>query len=43
MGRLRGWQLGGRRCSVLISEESVEQALLGAGEIHGKSHAAQSD
>jgi len=28
MGRLRGWQLGGRRCAVLVSEESFEQLLL---------------
>lgn len=35
-GRLRGWQLGGRRCSVLVSEESVEQALLEAAQITGK-------
>ena len=40
MGRLRGWQIGGRRCAVLVSEESIEQALLGAGEIHSKSRAA---
>lgn len=31
-GRLRGWQLGGRCCAILVSEESVERALRGAGE-----------
>lgn len=41
-GRLRGWQLGGRRCAILVSEESVERALLGAGEIQRKSRAAHS-
>jgi hypothetical protein len=39
---LRGWQLGGRRCAVLVSQESVERALLGAGEIHSKSRASHS-
>lgn len=27
-GRLRGWQPGGRRCAVLVSEASVEEALV---------------
>ena len=27
-GRLRGWQVGGRFCSVLVSEESVEEVLI---------------
>ena len=27
MGRLRGWQLGGSRCAVLVCEASVEEAL----------------
>jgi excisionase family DNA binding protein len=31
-GRLRGWQLGGRRCAIVVSEESVEGALRRAGE-----------
>jgi excisionase family DNA binding protein len=41
-GRLRGWQLGGRRCAILVSEESVERALRQAGEIRNASRAAQS-
>ena len=41
-GRLRGWQLGGRRCAILVSEESVERALRGAGEIHSTSRVAHS-
>ena len=28
-GRLRGWQLGGPRCTVLVCAESVERVLLG--------------
>jgi excisionase family DNA binding protein len=28
-GRLRGWQLGGRGCAVMVSEESVEAVLAG--------------
>ena len=36
-GRLRGWQLGGPRCAVLVEKASVEKALacrLGAdGEV----------
>ena len=34
-GRLRGWQPGGRWCTVLVSEASIEEALLcraGAGQ-----------
>lgn len=27
LGRLRGWQLGGPRCAVLVCEASVEEAL----------------
>lgn len=27
-GRLRGWQPGGRGCSILVSESSVEEARL---------------
>ena len=33
-GRLRGWQLGGNRCAVMVDAASVEKALLcemGAG------------
>lgn len=41
-GRLHGWQLGGRRCAILVSEESVERALRGAGEIQSTSRAAHS-
>jgi excisionase family DNA binding protein len=32
-GRLHGWQLGGARCSVMISVESVERVLLGARRV----------
>jgi excisionase family DNA binding protein len=28
-GRLRGWQLGGPGCAVMVSEDSVEEALAG--------------
>ena len=28
-GRLRGWQLGGPGCAVMVCEESVEEALAG--------------
>ena len=28
MGRLRGWQLGGNRCAVLVDAASVEKALI---------------
>jgi excisionase family DNA binding protein len=38
-GRLRGWQLGGRRCAILVSEESIERALRQAGEIRNASGA----
>ena len=27
-GRLRGWQVGGRFCTVLVSEASVEEVLI---------------
>ena len=40
-GRLRGWQLGGLRCAVVVSEESVERALLGAEEIGGECRVAR--
>ncbi len=40
-GRLRGWQLGGPRCSVLVSEESVEQVLLRASEFNRKGRPAR--
>jgi excisionase family DNA binding protein len=27
-GRLKGWQVGGRFCALLVSEESVEEVLI---------------
>jgi excisionase family DNA binding protein len=40
LGRLRGWQLGGPRCAVLVCEESVEEALAGSFGSDGASHSA---
>ena len=39
-GRLRGWQIGGRRCAVMVCEESVEEALAGSFCSDGASHSA---
>lgn len=39
-GRLLGWQLGGPRCAIRVSEESVEQVLLRASEFSRKGPAA---
>ena len=40
LGRLRGWQLGGRRCAVMVCEESVEEALAGSFGSDGALHSA---
>ena len=39
VGRLRGWQLGGRGCSVLVSEDSVKRALLAAAKMNSSCQA----
>lgn len=40
LGRLRGWQLGGRRCAVLVCEESVEETLACGMGVNGGIHSA---
>jgi len=37
-GRLRGWQLGGPRCAVMVSEDSVEEVLAGSFGSNGAGH-----
>ena len=39
-GRLRGWQLGGNRCAVMVDAASVEKALLCEMGTGGKNRTA---